>query len=634
MCGIAGLIDFGGRPVAEETLKNMTDRIAYRGPDAEGFWSEGPVGFGHRRLAVIDLSGGQQPMVSADGRYVITFNGEIFNFLILREELEKSGVRFRTRSDTEVLLALFEKKGPSALDRLIGQFAFAIWDRKDRRLFLARDRYGKKPLLYAKFGSKFYFASEAKAILADRPGWPAICAQGLYNTMYFGFCPPPLTMFEGILHLPPSHYAWVDAEGRMTQKRYWSVDFSKKINVSLSDAKEQLAAVMQDAVKLRLIADVPLGIFLSGGVDSSTILAFAAQVPGAKLRTFCVVTEKLKDEPDPIVARQVAEHFGTQHEEIVLKTLDAKEGLSLMAEMTWHQEFPYRQGSVSLLHYNLCRGTRQRVTVALGGDAGDEIFGGYPNYARVRQFGFLRRMLGAPWPYLSGSRTFGGGGFLGYPDEKIIPTFYRAEFSPLLDRLDSKILSAIDPAAPSLMQEQTFRDVRPATFLDGWTATELFLNNYHGVSWLSDINGLAHGLEIRAPFLDHRIIELLASLPDQFRVSLCGKTKVLQRALIEDRVPPIVIRRKKVGLGWYNPVFVFRFWEPHLHKLVFPNGRLDPLMKEFYSEESVRGFWEDWRRDPSNFVKTHHLWLIVSLAFFCRIFLGGQSPLEAASLEN
>lgn len=378
MCGIAGRVNFlSGAPVSETAVRGMCSLVGHRGPDGEGTMVDGSVGLGHRRLAIIDLSpAGHQPMAAAGGRVWITFNGEIYNFQEVRVTLEAQGHRFRSHSDTEVLLAAYLQYGVACLGHLRGMFAFAIWDGRTRSLFIARDRLGKKPLHYRIDRDGIAFASEPKAFLAD-PGFvPEPDLEAISHYLTYQYVPSPYSAFRGVRKLPPAHYMLVQ-DGRVRVERYWTLAYGPKRRVTEQEASDELVSRLREAVRLRLISDVPLGAFLSGGVDSSVVVALMAQLSGAPVKTFSIGFEE-KDYDELPYARQVARRYETDHHEFIVRP-DATE---IFDRLVWHYNEPYADESAIPTYY-LSRLTRQHVTVALNGDAGDENFGGYQQIGRA-----------------------------------------------------------------------------------------------------------------------------------------------------------------------------------------------------------------------------------------------------------
>lgn len=559
MCGIAGKLYFDPARKAEpELLRRMNEVLAYRGPDDAGVFLSGPLGLTHRRLSIIDLSqAGHQPMSNVRGDLWITYNGEIYNFLELRTELERQGVTFRSRTDTEVILALYERDGVDCLKHLRGMFAFALWDSRNRRLFLARDRLGKKPLFYYQDAEQFLFASEPKAILQDRgvPGeanYPAI-----HHYLTYGYVPHPASAFRGFSKLPPAHYAVVQ-DGKVHVERYWRLSYGPKLAVGEEEACERIVDCLQEAVRLRMISDVPLGAFLSGGIDSSAVVALMSRQSSARVKTFSIGFEEQEYNELPY-ARLVAERYGTDHHEFIVKP----DAVSVLPELIWHYNEPYADSSAIPTYY-LAKMTRQHVTVALNGDAGDENFGGYERYAgmqlasrlerlpvrlRRRVEDFARRLpdVGPPKGlYRRGRRFLGAVGqdtttrylrWVSFFPNDAKAALYTPEFA--------EAMKAFNSAA---ILQPYYRDVPQAGLVDAALAADV--NTYLPDDLLVkvDIATMAHSLEARSPFVDHKVMEFAASLPSALKVRGRVTKYILKRAM-RPFLPPEVINRPKMGFG-------------------------------------------------------------------------------------
>ena len=370
MCGIVGIVNNGTKPVDEVLLGRMCAAIIHRGPDEDGFYVNGPVGLGMRRLSIIDLKSGQQPIHNRDRTAWIVFNGEIYNYLELRTELEKLGHRFYTNSDTEAIVHAYDQYGDECPKHLRGMFAFAIWDERKQELFLARDRVGKKPLLYAQVDGEFVFGSEFTALLLHPKIGRDIDVNAIDQYLSFMCVPAPLTAYKQIRKLEPGHsLRW--SKNDLKVQRYWQPDFSKKIDISEEEAGERAVEVLRDAVRVRLMSEVPLGAFLSGGIDSSAVVALMSELTSEPVKTFSIGFEE-QDFSELHHARRVAEHVGAEHHEFIVKP-DALEVLPVLVE---HYGEPYADSSAIPTYY-VARETRKHVTVALNGDGGDESFAGY-----------------------------------------------------------------------------------------------------------------------------------------------------------------------------------------------------------------------------------------------------------------
>ncbi len=377
MCGIVGIVKNDNSPVDQALISRMCEAIRHRGPDEDGFYFSEGVGLGMRRLSIIDLKGGQQPIHNQDRTAWIVFNGEIFNYRELRDKLEKLGHTFYTNSDTEAIIHAYDQYGADCPKHLRGMFAFAIWDERTRELFLARDRVGKKPILYAQVNGKLIFGSEFSSLLLHPDIGRDIDTAAIHHYLSFMCVPAPLTAYRAIRKLEPGHsLRW--GKGEIRIERYWQPDFSKKIDISEQDAGERAIEILRDSVKVRLMSEVPLGAFLSGGIDSSAVVALMSQESSEPVKTFSIGFEE-QDFSELHHARRVAEHVGAEHHEFIVRP-DALEVLPLLVE---HYGEPYADSSAVPTYY-VARETRKHVTVALNGDGGDESFAGYERYTAMR----------------------------------------------------------------------------------------------------------------------------------------------------------------------------------------------------------------------------------------------------------
>jgi len=559
MCGIAGRFNFrSGAPVAASVVRDMCTLLAHRGPDGEGVHADGPIGLGHRRLAIIDLTeGGRQPMTTPDRRYWITFNGEIYNFLDLRRQFEQDGYRFRSNSDTEVILAAYERFGVKCLEHLRGMFALAIWDSLERTLLLARDRLGKKPLYYRIDDDGIAFASEPKAFLAEesfeaRPNLPAIAQYLTYQ-----YVPSPHSAFAGVSRLRPAHYLLV-TDSAVVVERYWRLRYTPKRTITEDEACEQLLSELSEATRLRLISDVPLGAFLSGGVDSSAIVALMAEHSSGPVKTFSIgFEEKRFDELE--YARLVARRYATDHHEFIVRP-DAAE---VFDQLVWHYNEPFADSSAIPTYY-LSKLTRQHVTVALNGDAGDENFAGYGRYALGGTTGRYaqlpeptRRAMAA---LVRGIPAQAGGTGL-WPRAKRVMTVgalapahryavSMMQFDPVMqgDLLTDEFRTAADIGDPAALLLEEFERSDAADLLDAMLDVDVNWYLPDALLVKVDIATMAHSLEGRSPLLDHRFMEFAATLPPDFK--LRGETsKYIFKKTVRGLVPSEIIDRPKKGFS-------------------------------------------------------------------------------------
>ena len=557
MCGIAGRVNFRSEaPVEPDVIARMCDLLAHRGPDGDGTYCHGPVGLGHRRLAIIDLSPtGRQPMSTADGTVSITFNGEIYNFRELRTELEQRGHIFRSQSDTEVILAAYREFGDSCVDHLVGMFAFAIWDAPRRRLLIARDRLGKKPLFYRLDEHGIAFASEPKAFLAE-PGFrPEVDLQAISMYLSFQYVPAPRSAFRGVEKLPAAHTLVVE-NGQVAVRRYWRLSYARKANLRESEAIEALTEQLRRAVVARLISDVPLGAFLSGGIDSGLVVSFMAECSDTPVRTFSIgfADERYNELP---AARLVADRYRTNHREFVVRP----SAIDLLPQLVWHYNEPYADSS-ALPTFCLAELTARHVTVALNGDAGDENFAGYDRYlASV----LASRLDGVPRAVrrAAASLVVAMGGISRH--HRVQRARRLAErFADPMERRYAALMMHFDPerkaqlCTPAFMAATAFDSVdwieRAFAASDASNQLERTLdvdvNNYLPDDLLVkvDIATMAHGLEARSPFLDHRLMEFAATLPPELKLRGTEK-KYLLRRLATERLPSHLLTLPKKGFG-------------------------------------------------------------------------------------
>lgn len=625
MCGIAGRVNFrSGAPVEAAQIASMCALIGHRGPDGQGVHCDGAVGFGHRRLAIIDLSpSGRQPMLTDDGDVVITFNGEIYNFQPLRHELEQRGHRFRSHSDTEVILAAYREYGDACVERLAGMFAFAVWDAPRRRLLIARDRLGKKPLHYRLDRDGVAFASEPKAFLAD-PGFvPAVNLQAVADYLNFQYVPAPLSAFTGVEKLPPAHTLVIE-NGNVTIRRYWRLSFAPQ-RPALSDdqAEDELGEHMQRAVRRRLISDVPLGAFLSGGIDSGLIVSYMAECLDSPVRTFSIgfPEEEFNELP---AARLVAEKYGTRHEQFVVRPRAAE----LLPQIVWHYGEPYADSS-ALPTYILSELTRRHVTVALNGDAGDENFAGYSRYLAVMLSSRLDRIPRAARRALAGAAAAVSG---------LVPSalFQRgARFAARLadtpERRYAALVMHFDPAmkrrlcTPAFLEataehgysylEQAFAASDAPTPLERALHADVQTYLPEDLLVKVDIATMAHGLEGRSPFLDHELMTFVATLPARFKVR-GGEKKFLLRRLARRRLPPQLVQLPKKGFGVPIDSWLRQDLRETLRDALF-DGRL--AARGYFDMRVVQELFD--QHASGRFAWHYQLWNLLMLELWHRMFI-------------
>lgn len=641
MCGICGdiLTDRNRKPDAA-LLKQMVGRMRHRGPDDQGFLVEPGIGLGHARLSIIDLESGCQPIFNETREIAIVFNGEIYNFPELRKDLESRGHRFATRTDTEVIVHLYEECGDDCIERLRGMFAFALYDRRTHRLLAARDRLGKKPFFYAARPNGMAFASELKALVVCPDLSRELDPLALDDYLTFQYVPAPRTILHGVEKLPAAHaLAW--QEGRVRTWRYWQPTFFPKRRISVEDAGREALDVIDDAVRCRLISDVPLGCFLSGGIDSSIVVAMMRRHVSGPLRTFSIgFRETGFDERAD--ARVVAQHFATEHEEFVVDV----DTVGLLPHLVWHYDEPFADSS-ALPTYLLSEKTRQHVTVALNGDGGDESFAGYQRYADCGfgVFNTWRRMPGPFRRWLFGPpaaalRTvlpksgtiekidyINRASLLG-DDARYCEAmrFFRQAQKQRLYRPEfAAQLTAAGRADP---MEQTLRAMAElgerAGRIDRMALADLTGYLPDGLMVKADRATMANSLEGRSPFLDHRVVEFAARLPAELRL-LGGVTKGLLRKCAAPLFPPGHLDRPKKGFTLPTREW-FRDGLNRFGIELLLSSRLTE--RDLFDPSYIRLLFDQHRSGSQN----HHyrLWALVCFELWCRTFLDtdGSAPVS------
>ncbi len=522
MCGITGILALDGSPASREVVEKMNGTIAHRGPDGQGIFMDGPVGLGHRRLSIIDLETGRQPMQSANGQATLVFNGEIYNYPTLRSELAQKGYPFQTHSDTEVILALYQLEGEQGFEKLAGMFAFALWDSQHQRLLLVRDRAGMKPLYYASLNGRFAFASEIKAITAAFPTISELdpsAVNAYFARQYIG---GETTIFKEIKKVKPASWLDVRANGAMKTTVYWQLQPNRSHHgVSLEEAIHETDQLLGQAVKSHLIADVPVGVFLSGGLDSSTILSYAAENSTQTLHTFSVGFGENSELNETHFAGKLAHHYGTKHHEI---HVTEPEVLDCLPEIIAKMDEPLADYAV-LPTYVMSRFAAQHVKVVLSGEGADELFGGYKRY----EFYALLDRLHVPG--LFKNRLPGANVFKSASRKKLLnpDVFIEQHLLPQEQqmRCDKQYFA---PAGH--LNSMLYTDQR------NWLVDDLLMK--------VDKMGMLASLEARIPFLDHFLLEYVSSLDGQLKVK-GGQKKILLRKVAARRLPAEVFNRPKHG---------------------------------------------------------------------------------------
>ncbi len=583
MCGITGWINLdknSSNNHTEAVLHSMCERIVHRGPNSEGIWMDDTIALGMRRLSIIDLHTGNQPVYSEDKSIVVMMNGELYNYREVKADLEQRGHKFVTQTDTEIVPHLYQEYGDDFVDHINGMYAITLWDTRRKRLVIARDRYGEKPLYYGVFDGKLIYASEPKALLAHPSVNAELDAESLRQYLSFDYVPAPRSIYKGISKLPAAHIMTVE-NGEIITRRYWNLSFSKNGHTSsIERAASELRDLLSDAVRMRLVADVPLGILLSGGIDSSTVAAFATQHATETIKTFSIgFSEDSFDESR--YARQVAAHLGTDHHEEILS---AEKAGDLISEVGAWLDEPLSDGSL-IPTYLLARFVRKHVTVALGGDGGDEIFAGYPMYFGHKVASayntipqFLRSSLIEPivhrLPVSTKNMSF---------DYKA-KRFVKSAKYDAIQRHHSWFGSFSIDEQRSLLTEhvlaQTNGDIYagPRNLLDICDAKDeiermqyLDMNFYMAEDILTKVDraSMAVSLETRAPFLDPRIGQFASSLPLDYKLR-GSKGKFILKKSVEGLIPDSILHRSKKGFGIPIADWLKGRLNPLMHDLLAP----------------------------------------------------------------
>ncbi len=626
MCGIVGFVNSNSRLASREILEQMNACIIHRGPDEDGFFVKESVALAMRRLAIIDLKGGQQPIFNEDKTAAIVFNGEIYNYQEIKKDLESRGHRFYTNSDTETIVHLYDEYGADCVQHLRGMFAFAIWDSKDRSLFLARDRVGKKPILYShQENGDLIFGSEFTALLAHPSISREVDFEAIDSYLSYLCVPAPQTAFKQIRKLEPAHWLrWKD--GRIETRRYWQPDFSKKIKISEAEAIEETTRILREATKLRLISEVPLGAFLSGGVDSSVVVALMAEASSQPVKTFSIGFEE-QDFSELKYAKRVAEHVGAEYHEFIVRP----NALEVLPTLVEHYGEPYADSSAIPTYY-VSKETRQFVTVALNGDGGDESFAGYERHAAMKiaeiyhrfpEFArklFIEKPINLfPTSELKKSRLRDAKRFLqaaSLPRTeryfRWMSTFNRDAKRELYTRDFSERVAAQNPSS---VMDKWFGEANGSGTLDATLLTDQMTYLPNDLLVKVDIASMANSLESRSPFLDHKVIEFAASLPEHLKMQRF-ETKSLLKKVAARLVPREVVYRRKMGFGvpignWFRGEMKSFVRDRLLSEKSLKRGIAKSKMIEKYVNEHTNG-----ERDH-----TFQIWTLLMLELWFQRFI-------------
>lgn len=584
MCGINGVFHYRDGAPDLELVRRQARAQRHRGPDDADVWCEGPVALGQRRLAIVDLSpAGHQPMPNEDRTVWVTFNGELYNWPETRPRLLERGHRLRGNSDTEMLLHLWEEKGPALLDDVRGMFAFALFDTRRRALMLARDRVGKKPLFWHDDGRRLVFASELKSLMLDPSVPREVDPKSVADFLTFQYVPSPQSIFRGVRKLPPGHRLLCDANGPRVE-RYWSLPVEPDPSIGPHEAVERLRELLAEAVRIRLMSDVPLGAFLSGGIDSSAVVALMARASGSPVKTFSIGFDA-GDFSELEHARAVARHLGTDHHELVVKP----DALALLPKLVWGMDEPFADASM-LPTYHVAEMARRHVTVALSGDGGDEAYAGYTTYEFARRYARvdavpapLRRLAALPARWLPADHALGRklrriGLDVAGRHLEVTAHFPPRDLAGVLAPELARTLRGHDPFAAARAAHA--RAAGPA----GAVAALLHLD---AVTYMTDDvlvkvdrTSMMNSLEVRAPLLDHVVLEWVARLPFEYKLR-GGVTKWVLREAARPLLPPSILARGKQGFGvplehWFGSGFGDLARETLLAKRCRERGWLDP----------------------------------------------------------
>jgi len=634
MCGICGILNTRTERsegnIKEEIIRNMCSVLKHRGPDDEGIylgWGKDGrknIGLGIRRLAIIDLDTGHQPIHNEDRTIWIVCNGEIYNFRELRKDLEIKGHCFYTNSDVEVIVHLYEEYGTKCLQFLRGMFALAVWDDAKKSLLLARDRIGQKPLCYTEVDNKLVFASEIKSILQVKQVPRQVNIEAIHNYLTYQYVPSPLTAFKGIFKLPPAHYLlWEN--GKISIEQYWSLNLVNKIKMSEDEYCSRLRDLFEESVKLRLVSDVPLGAFLSGGLDSSIVVGVMSKLMREPVKTFSIgFREEKYNELN--YARIVADHFKTDHHEYIVKP----DALDILPKLIWHYNEPFADSS-ALPTYYVAKMTSQDVTVALNGDGGDESFAGYPRYKAVKLAKYYEK-----FPQCIRNMINGIVGKIPYsPEQKTTLRRFRRfaesmNYSP--ERRYIRWISIFDNERKKDLYAPFFREAVQG--VDSFSYAENYYNNSKYSDFLDstlfvdimtylpgdllvkmDIAAMANSLEARSPFLDHKFMEFAASIPANLKLKGLSSKYILKKAFSE-LVPAPILKRKKMGFGvpishWFRNELKEYLHDELLSRRCLERGYFQTKYLKLIIDEHTSGRYDHGYR----------LWALLNLELWQQMFI-------------
>jgi asparagine synthase (glutamine-hydrolysing) len=628
MCGLTGVFEYARTTdIAKELVHRMNQTIVHRGPDDEGIFVGPGIGLGFRRLSIIDLSGGHQPISNEDGSIWVMLNGEIYNYLELRKDLEQKGHQFATHSDTESVVHLYEEYGERCFERLRGMFAIVLWDSKERRVLLARDRVGKKPLFYSANARRVLFGSELKALLASNDLDRELDAEALSDYFSFGYIPAPKSVYRSVRKILPGHYAVVSQDGSFRQHSYWNFSFSETDDSSEAEWCERLRHELCEATRIRLMSDVPLGAFLSGGLDSSSVVATMARLMNQPV-TSCSIGFDVPEFDESAYARQVAQQFHTNHHEQMVQP----DALAVVDKLAWHYDEPFADSSAIPTYY-VSGVARKHVTVALGGDGGDETFAGYRRY----RFDAMENRLRARVPSSIRSHVFGPLGRW-YPALAWAPRFLRAKatFQSLACNPLEGYFNSISIFRPGEKPRLLAKDFQKQ--LGGYDSIEVLRQHYDRAGTedpLSRIQyvdiktylpddilakvdraSMAVSLEVRAPLLDHKLMEMAARMPSSFKLRRLEGKYIFKKAM-EPILSHDTVYRSKQGFAVPLAHWFRKELKDMARETIF-DGR-DGILDHKYLEK----IWKEHQR--GTFDRSAYLWSVLMFRKWQQSFASGAT---------
>lgn len=632
MCGICG--KYSPQGVQTEELNHMLDSIVHRGPDDSGTYLRGVIGMGNRRLSIIDLQSGKQPISNEDGSIWVVYNGEMYNYPSLRQQLQTKGHTFYTNSDTEAIVHLYEDHGERCVEHISGMFAFALWDEKQKKLLLARDRIGQKPLFYTQEGSDFLFGSEIKSILSLRHQNPELDPLAMHDYLSLRFISPPNTIFKGIKKLPPAHTLTFQ-NGEIKLRRYWQLSFREKLTLSEDEILEALQEQLIRTVDSHLLSDVPVGSFLSGGLDSSMVVAVLARDLGLKPQTYAIGVEESDFDETPY-ARMVADHYQTDHiEERVAANI-----IQSIPKMIWHLDEP--SDPIAACMYQAARLASKHVKVVLGGDGGDELFAGFDRYVGNRYIDMysimplaLRKGLMGPmldrlpdsFTYKSMTQKLRWVHHLSLQSTAAeqyaaATCFFRFTHDEKLALYSDDLQQEIGHLNSSLAITEPFNNAEADDLLDRMLYTDFVTRLPEHSLMLTDRMTMAHGLEARSPFLDHELVEFLAKVPANIKVQN-NQPKHLMRKLAADYLPAPILQREKQGF-----MLPIAYWfRNDLYPLVSQTLENSHFVKQgWFKKEAIQNLLDEHRSNRHD----HHvrLWMLLNLALWHQLYIEGTGQDE------